>query len=186
MTMRNRKTIIVAFLLLACMLIGVGYAALTDTLSVKGSAILTKAGAEEEVNEDIYFTNVVGTNCAANVDAQDADIIILRLTDTSTKVSVKGNTCSFVATVQNDSKVAATITPVFEDDGETVKVGDSFKEYFEFSTDHDSYNVAADGGTCEIIVTITLKKNIPDAGISIGSASDNQLYMSFIATMSES
>ena len=55
-TMRNRKAIITAFLLLACMLIGVGYAAVTNVLDIQGSADVSQQQAEDEFNEDIYFT----------------------------------------------------------------------------------------------------------------------------------
>ena len=176
MTMRNRKTIITAFVLAACLLIGVGYAALTTTLEVKGSVNLTKAGAEAEVDEDVYFTNAVGTNCAANVDAQDPDIVIVRLTDTSTKVSVAGDTASFVATVKNDSKAAATITPNF------TTIDSALATYLQFSTDNSTYTVNA-GDTVEIEVTITLKTAIPEGGILVGGVGDYKAMMSFNASI---
>ena len=176
MTMRNRKTIITAFVLAACLLIGVGYAALTTTLEVKGSVNLTEAGAEAEVDEDVYFTTAVATNCVANVDAQDPDIVIVRLTDTSTKVSVAGDTASFVATVKNDSKAAATITPNF------TAIDSTLATYLQFSTDNSTYTVNA-GDTVEIAVTITLKTAIPEGGILVGGVGDYKAMMSFNASI---
>ena len=163
-------------MLIACLLIGVGYAALSTVLEVKGSVNLSKAGAEAEVDEDVYFTKAVGTNCVANVDAQDPDIVIVRLTDTSTKVSVAGDTASFVATVQNDSKAQATITPNF------TGLDSSLTEYFGFSTDKASYTVDA-AGTVEILVTVTLKKPIPDGGIVVGGVNDYKMFMTFDASI---
>ena len=57
-TMRNRKTVITAFLLIACMLIGIGYAAVTNVLDIQGSAEVTDKNVSDEFNEDIYFSGV--------------------------------------------------------------------------------------------------------------------------------
>ena len=57
--MKNRKSIVVAFLLVAVMLLGVGYAALTDILDITGSADINQSAAEEAFNEDVYFTGAV-------------------------------------------------------------------------------------------------------------------------------
>ena len=51
--MRNRKTVVAAFLLVAVMMLGVGYAALTDILDITGSADVNQSAAEEAFNEDI-------------------------------------------------------------------------------------------------------------------------------------
>ena len=53
--MKNRKFIVVAFMLTACMIVGVGYAALTDTLNIGGDAEVSQAGAENTFDGDVYF-----------------------------------------------------------------------------------------------------------------------------------
>ena len=72
-TMRNRKTIIVAFVLVACMLIGVGYALVTNTLDITGSGTINQSAAEESFNQDIFFSGVVvnGNIDADGVTAED-------------------------------------------------------------------------------------------------------------------
>lgn len=165
--MKNRKRIVVAFLLVAVMLLGVGYAAITSNLTVQGAASLTKGGAESELDEDVYFTNVVATNCVANIDAMDSDIVIVRITDTSSTMAFANDTASFVATVQNDSNAAATITPDF--------TTNEVDETFSFGTNQSSYTVAA-GDSVEITVTITLLVNVPDDGITI---TDFSTFMTF-------
>lgn len=60
--MRNRKTVVTAFLLLACMLIGVGYAAVTDNLTIEGHATISQQGASDAFNEDIRFEGIVVGN----------------------------------------------------------------------------------------------------------------------------
>ena len=57
--MKNRKTVVVAFLLCAVLLLGVGYAALSDTLDITGSADVNQSAAEEAFNEDVYFSAAV-------------------------------------------------------------------------------------------------------------------------------
>jgi hypothetical protein len=57
--MKNRKTVVMAFLLVAVMLLSVGYAALTDVLDITGSADVNQSAAEEAFNEDIYFSAAV-------------------------------------------------------------------------------------------------------------------------------
>lgn len=59
--MKNRKLAIVAFLLVAVLAIGVGYAALTDLLSVNGTLEAHSAAADIAFDEEIYFSNPVLT-----------------------------------------------------------------------------------------------------------------------------
>ena len=71
--MKNRKTIIVAFVLVACMLVGVGYAVVFNTMDIGGTASVSREEAEKAFNQDIYFSGVVvdGTLDADGVVAGD-------------------------------------------------------------------------------------------------------------------
>ena len=57
--MKNRKSIIIAFLLVACMIIGVGYATVTDNFVIEGHATISQKGAEDAFNEDVRFEGIV-------------------------------------------------------------------------------------------------------------------------------
>lgn len=111
MTMRNRKTVIVAFVVLAVMLMAVGFAALTDTLTIIGNAHIDIAAAEINFDEKIYFSDsaVVSSTGTGNTDdvashtADDA-------TFTVNKLAVKDQSSTFKFTIKNDSNVAADIT----------------------------------------------------------------------------
>lgn len=62
--MKKRNLVIVAFMLVAAMTIGVGYAALTATLTITGKAHLHVEAATEQILEDVFFvaaTKVTGT-----------------------------------------------------------------------------------------------------------------------------
>ena len=70
--MKNRKTIVTAFVLVACMLIGVGYAAVTDNFTINGQATITEQGANDSFNEDIRFMGiVVGSEVKSDVQASE-------------------------------------------------------------------------------------------------------------------
>lgn len=53
--MKNRRLVLVAFLLCACMIVGVGYAAVVTSLNVDGKVSYSSASTEDYA-EDIHFT----------------------------------------------------------------------------------------------------------------------------------
>jgi len=57
--MKNRRITIVAFLLIAALTLGFGYAAVTNVLDIQGSTSVSITAAEEEFNKNVYFTGVV-------------------------------------------------------------------------------------------------------------------------------
>ena len=59
--MKNRKTVVVAFLLVCCMILGVGYAALTVDLNLAGNATFNPGQAQNEFTEDIYLGDSAST-----------------------------------------------------------------------------------------------------------------------------
>ena len=169
--MKNRKRIIMAFVLVACMLIGVGYAAVESNLWAKGTVALTAGGASSELDEDVYFIDVPHEeNCAANVDVQDQDVVIVRITDTNSTMAFTGNQATFTATVQNDASVDVTIVPT-----------PASLSGIAFTTDQASYDCTA-GGTIDIVFTITLTANVPAEGLTIGSASADETFVTFEVT----
>ena len=170
--MKNRNTVITAFVLVAVMLMAVGFAALTDDLFINGDVNLTHGAAQEEVAKDVYFSAVSDEeNCSAVISASDAsnDTIVVKINDDTTSMAVAGDEASFTATVQNDNNVMVYLT--FEH---------TASEYFEMcvvdsngvhTTGADgSITVAADGGTTDILVKIEMLKNVPDAGIKVAGA----------------
>ena len=105
--MKNRKTVVVAFLLCAVMLLGVGYAALTDTLDITGSADVNQSAAEEAFNEDIYFSAAVAneTGNTASVNADNND----KASFTAATLKGQGDKVTFTFTIKNDGDVAAEV-----------------------------------------------------------------------------
>ena len=146
--MKNRKTVVVAFLLVAVMLLGVGYAALTDTLNIEGDAELTHAGAEAAFDEDVYFSAVSsGTGYTAEVLTTNND----KANFTVTGLDSLDDRIQITFTIKNDNefKVKCKVDPT-----NTSLTNDAV---FKYSTNvgDTEFEIAAQG-TYDVIVTISL------------------------------
>ena len=126
--MKNRRNIIVAFLLCACLIVGVGYAALSDTLDVTGSADVNQSAAEEAFNEDIFFSGAVANEAGntASVNADNND----KASFTAATLKGKGDKVTFTFTIKNDGDVDAVVTPKLN-----ATLGNTNEEYFSISSD---------------------------------------------------
>ena len=147
--MKNRKLVIVAFLLVAMMLLGVGYAALSDTLDITGSADVNQSAAEEAFNDDVFFSAAVanedGNTASINADNND------KASFTAKTLKGKGDKVTFTFTIKNDGDVDATVTPKLN-----ATLGNTNPEYFSISSD---WNGAAQtlGAHSEITYTVTVE-----------------------------
>ena len=69
--MKNRRTAIVAFMLIAVLIMGIAYANLTDNLFIKGEATLATTSAQTNFDADVYFDDAdvkhsTGSNATAD------------------------------------------------------------------------------------------------------------------------
>ena len=107
--MKNRKFVVVAFLLVAVLLLGVGYAALSDVLDITGSADVNQSAAEEAFTEDILFTAAVanqeGNTASINADNKD------KASFTANTLKGRGDKATFTYTITNNGDLDADITP---------------------------------------------------------------------------
>lgn len=146
--MKNRKTVVVAFLLAAVMLLGVGYAALSDTLDITGSADVNQSAAEEAFNEDIYFSAAVaneeGNTASVNLDNND------KASFTAATLKGKDDKVTFTFTIKNNGDVAAKVTPKLN-----ASIGNTNPTYFSLESDWDgaTKDLAAHS---EITYTVTI------------------------------
>lgn len=147
--MKNRKFVVVAFLLVAVLLLGVGYAALSDTLDITGSADVNQSAAEEAFNEDVYFSaanaNEDGNTASVNADNND------KASFTANTLKGQGDKVTFTFTIKNNGDVEATVTPRLN-----ASLGNTLPEYFEITSDWDGQpkTLAAHS---EITYTVTVK-----------------------------
>ena len=158
--MKNRKIAIVAFMLCAAMVIGLGYAAVTNVLDIQGSTTISATAAEEEFNEDIYFTGVKDntdhyvqsiTDSAtygytANINTNNND----KAQFTVTGLKETGDEVSITYQIKNESAYSATVSVKTNTNTNT--------DYFKFTNDITSTTSIAAGGTVDVTVTVELIK----------------------------
>lgn len=153
--MKNRKTVVVAFLLVAVMLMGVGYAALTDVLDITGSADVNQSAAEEAFNQDIHFAvngavaNNAGNTASVNADNND------KASFTANNLKGKDDVATFTFTIENTGDVEAVVTPAISSNTNT--------EYFKITSDwmvagQSAPKTLAAGATLTYTVTVTMLK----------------------------
>ncbi len=111
--MKNRKFIIIAFVLVSAMVVGVGYATLTDTLTINGDLEFSAAEINEAFDDDVFFKSVSiksadasgvevnpndTTKLSASVNANDPDKITFNAKNMWAQVD---QTVTIVATIEN-------------------------------------------------------------------------------------
>lgn len=160
--MKNRKTVVVAFLLVAVMLLGVGYAALTDTLTIIGNAHIDIGTANNTFDEKIYFsdaeaTSTTGTGTQADVASYTAD----DATFTANKLAVKDEKSVFTFTITNDSNVNALISVAATKLSGVANPSNSNTDKFIVEyTYPQGMEIASNGGTITVVVTVTVKEPV--------------------------
>ena len=164
--MKNRKFVVAAFLLAAAMLLGVGYAALTDTLTIIGNAHIDIDQANKTFDERIYFsaaeaTSTTGTGTVTDVASFTAD----DATYTANKLAVTGQKSVFTFTITNDSNVDAKISVAPTKLSGDTNPSNSNTEKFqvEYAYSNNDMTVAKNGGTIQVTVTVTLQEPVTSA-----------------------
>ena len=161
--MKNRNTVIVAFMLVAVLLLGIGYAALSDTLTIIGNAHIDIGAANTTFDEKVYFSNAEATSTTGT--GTTADVVSFNSDDatfTANKLAVKGEKSVFTFTIKNDSNVAANITvnakKLSGADNPSNSNTDKFKVTYDLSAD-----TIASGGSVTVTVTVEVVNPITSA-----------------------
>ena len=165
--MKNRKIILVAFMLVACMVVGIGYAALSAELTVTGNATFKADKAQDEFTGDINFTDVIDKateNTASLVSGKSIEIGI-------TNLALMGETTTFTFNIENTSleheanlsvkslKFMGTVITddnadgIYEDDWLSAKIEWPDSTTLEAATDDST------PGTAQLKITFTLKQS---------------------------
>ncbi len=157
--MKKRRSVVIAFLLIAALLMGIGYAALTDVLDITGSADINQSAAEEAYDEDIHFSaavaNDAGNTASVNSDNND------KASFSAKTLKGKGDKVSFTFTIVNEGDVDANVTPTLN-----ATAGNTKPEYFAISSDWDgATKLLKAGESLTYTVTVELLQT-PTATIS--------------------
>ena len=145
--MKKRRSVVIAFLLIAALLMGIGYAALTDVLDITGSADINQSAAEDSFNEDIYFSAAVanqdGNTASVNKDNND------KASFTANTLKGKGDKATFTYTIVNEGDLDAVVTPAIS--------SNTNQTYFKIYSDWDGQpKTLTAGGSVTYTVTIEL------------------------------
>ena len=154
--MKNRKTVIVAFMLIAVMLLGVGYAALTDTLTIIGNAHIDMNQAATNFDENVYFVDAKVTE-TANVNASTPDTVSFTADDatfTANTLATLGDKCVFTFTVENDSNVAVDFVANAQKLSGVDNPSNSNETTFKVTYAYPNGQVIPSKGTIDVVVTV--------------------------------
>ena len=157
--MKNRKVVVIAFLVIAAMMLGIGYAALTDTLTIIGNANVDLAGANSVFDERIYFSNAVVTKGVEGKDT--ASFTADDATYTVHGLATIADEATFTFTITNDSNLDASIIVNDTKLSGAANPSNSNEEAFTVTYAYpDGKTVAKNGGTITVVVTVKLAKPV--------------------------
>ena len=147
--MKNRKRIIVSFMIVACMLMAVGFAALSDTLNVNGDAEVDFNTANTGFDADVYFSDATAANAGdtAHVDVSNNDMAHFSVRS----LAAKGETATFTFTVKNDNEFKAYVKL------NPAKTVNNNTEYFAVELADETFEIEA-GSTATFTITVELLK----------------------------
>lgn len=146
--MKNRKIVIVSFLVVAALLLGIGFAALTDDLDIFGTAKVDQLAADSEFETDVYFIKAgetTQTGYSATISEGNND----SATFTVTGLSGGGDTITIPFTIKNANDIGAYVT--------VNATSNTNEEYYELSHDLTSAKSISANGELVVNVTVRLK-----------------------------
>ena len=165
--MKNRKTVIVAFLLAAVMLLGIGYAALTDTLVILGNAHIDLDTTSRLFDEKVYFSDAEATSSTGSGATED--VVSYNMDDatyTANRLATIGEYSKFTFTITNDSNADADITVATNKLSGVANPSNSNTEFFKVEYEYpDGNTITKNGGTIDVVVTVTVLK-VPTSATS--------------------
>jgi len=156
--MKKRKLAVVSFLAAAALTCGIGYAAVSDTLDIQGTATVNQSELDKSFADKVYFSAVEPTTDATKWTASINQ-------DNNNKASFsiyglvhKDETQSITYTIKNDSVHNATVSLTVPE-GEAHNPQNNNPTYFEVSHDLGDGKTLEAGGTLEVTVTVKLTKD---------------------------
>lgn len=151
--MKKRRTLIISLLLIAALALGVGYAAVSQSLAWEFTF------ENDKIDFVVHFINVTESAVSA---ANDDDVVarILDLSDGGTTggatinpmvdgLSVVGDSVTFTYTVQNDSSIMVELKELTHN---------FTNDYFEVTTGAWEKTILDVGETTTVDITVSLKE----------------------------
>lgn len=176
--MKKRRFGIVAFMCVAILCLGIGFAALTDDLFIDGTLNWSAEAAQKEFNQNVYFsaaavdssstitdTTKVTTAIAADKNSDANDKVTINVA--ADAFTVVGQKAVIVATIKNDSNLEAAIAVNTAEGSLTSlpEAGDAFAVTYVINDATIAAKTGETASTGTVTITIELKK-IPDGAIN--------------------
>ena len=172
--MKNRRLVIGAFLMVAVLSLGVGFAALSDTLSVGGTASYSPEAAADEFNADVYFVSPAVDTGASTCEKTDSIQVTVGDddTDVNDKLTITVGEDAFTSAgqvavinvkVQNDSTDAVSVSL----DTAAANTMDIDQGVFTIAVTGVDAIAAGDEGVVTITITLNKTVQVEDASISL-------------------
>lgn len=157
--MKNRRQILVAFMLCAVMLLGIGYAALSDVLDITGTAELTAGNAGNAFDGDVYFESgeALDYQSTSKPDTVELSADKDNALFFANNLAAKGDQAQFKFIIKNDSALEVTVTPSLTVVGDETALETADKWFNVHSNLRGQATTIAAGGSFEYIITVDLK-----------------------------
>ena len=187
--MKNKRNVLIAFILICCLCLSIGYAALTDTLYVNGAMTIdtdsdTPNNPEKSFDADVYYKDAVVTISGTDVGSKDlVTATIKNDTDGDTNdmldivipagvLNVKGDTVTVTVNVQNDSQdLAASVVQSSITEGINADFFNVSAYWTELGTEGSNTHTVPANSSKNVTIVIELAKS-PTADVT-GSFSFN-------------
>lgn len=168
--MKNRRLVIIATLAAITLCLGIGFAAVTDVLTIGGTVSAKGSSNMSQWDLKVYFSQVdtptvthavAGGTYPTPATAPTATIAAnqdgIEVTVPVDHLVTEGDTVTFTATIRNDSLNYGAQTIVTGSGLAAITDGITASDYYEVTTDWETKTIAKNS-SATITVTITLKK----------------------------
>lgn len=167
--MKNRKFVVVAFMLVAVLVLGVGYAAVSNVLDIQGSVTVSGESVNEEFKSDIYFAGVVkegvlvdkvttedALGYTANINSNNND----KAQFTVTGITATGEFETITFRIYNESDYEASVALKTITNSNNSEEGGDFGFIYYFGTEDKKTATIAAGGEVDVTVKISLDEQL--------------------------
>ena len=162
--MKKRNLAITAFVLCATLVMAIGFAALSGTLNITGTAYFHGTSVtSSEINSALKFTEVSNlSNCTATIANNHSATLDVTFHDTEGKVgAVFTATATYTIAYTSDDVAAALPTVEFSIPNPTLSSASGSTTGWHIDTDWDEVKTLAFNGTITITVTVTYTNQDP-------------------------
>lgn len=166
--LKKRRIVVAAFLVVAILALGIGYAAVSTTLDFMGTASVSTAATENVLNADVVFTAAEAV--ASNGGTTSTAVLAMndkRISFEAKDFAAIGDKVTIVGTIKNkgDADYNVSITPRLVAPATT---NDYFDIAYAFvDDDTDTTNIIEKESTRDYELVITLKKMPTDTTITL-------------------